>query len=389
MLKQQKSVYNSSLVISHSPLIKVVTVGGFDHVKAVPIGGNNPIVIQTMWKDRLLPDDIEGKALRGLVDRINRLEALGCGLLRFAVPDIESAGILGRLASVVSMPLCADIHFDYKIALRCLDFPIAKLRINPGNIGKRANVEAVLAKAAKKHVPIRIGINAGSLPMDLREKATKGLCSEAMLLAAEQELAIFKEFGFTDVLISMKASEIADTLKANRLLHERTDFPLHIGLTEAGPLVPGVVRNTAALLPLLIDGIGDTIRVSLSDTAENEVIAAREILAAAAECVSDSRLKGRLEQQGAKIISCPRCGRCGFDTHAFTGRWMHKLYSLKKSISVAIMGCEVNGPVEAKNADIGITGTGNAILIFSRGKVIRKVNAAEADEAFKEELEKL
>ena len=367
-----------------------IRIGGFDHVKAAYIGGDHPVLIQTMWKDRLSFDDLRGGAGTALVRRINALAAMGCGLLRFAVPDIDSAELIGALAAMVSIPFCADIHFDYKIALRCLDFPIAKLRINPGNIGSRDRVEAVLAKAAEKKRPIRIGVNAGSLPQDIHKKVDEGMdTAEAMVLAAERELAIFHDFAFTDVLVSMKASGIADTIKANRLLRSRTDAPLHIGLTEAGPLVGGTVRNSAALIPLLGEGIGDTVRVSLSDTVENEVIAAREILSAAAECSGAGETGGRLRRQGARIVSCPRCGRCGFDTHAFAGRWMRRLYSMDRDITVAIMGCEVNGPGEARHADIGISGAGNAVLIFRRGKVIRRIDVADADAAFEEELEKL
>ena len=356
------------------------------------IGGVFPVSVQTMWKDRLSFADLEGERGREIAERINRLGAMGCALVRFAVPDLQSAEVLGALASMVSMPLCADIHFDYKIALRCLDFPVAKIRINPGNIGSRERVEAVLSRAAEKKIPIRIGVNAGSLPSDLRGKVEAGMeTAEALALAAQRELAVFAEFGYENVLVSMKASGIADTIKANCVLRERTDAPLHIGLTEAGPLVAGTVRNTAALLALLESGVGDTIRVSLSDTMENEVIAGREILAAAAEFVRDDsahaeRLRPR---QGASIISCPRCGRNGFDTHGFAGRWMQRLYSLEKRVTVAIMGCAVNGPQEAKHADIGITGTGDAVLIFRQGKIIRRTSAAEADTAFGEELDKI
>jgi (E)-4-hydroxy-3-methylbut-2-enyl-diphosphate synthase len=180
----------------------------------------------------------------------------------------------------------------------------------------------------------------------------------------------------------MKASGIADTIKANRLLAARTDAPLHIGVTEAGPLVAGVVRNAAALTALLGEGIGDTIRVSLSDSMENEVIAGREIVLAAADLAGE-------KQRGVVIVSCPRCGRNGFDTHGFTARWQNRLYSLDKDVTVAIMGCAVNGPEEARHADLGITGAGNRVLIFRHGKVIRSIGAAEADAAFGEELEKL
>jgi len=320
---------------------------------------------------------------------------MGCGLLRFAVPDIASAEVLGALAKLVSMPLVADIHFDYKIALRCMDFPIAKIRINPGNIGGREKVKAVLDRAGEKGVAIRIGVNAGSLPQDLKERV--GDRAEALVEAAQRELAVFDEFGFTNVVVSMKASSIADTVRANRILAARTNVPLHIGVTEAGPLVAGVARSGAALSLLLSQGIGDTIRVSLSDSMENEVIAAREILGAAAEIAAINGASGsaaadlaeaRLKRGGVTVISCPRCGRHGFDTHGFCARWLNRLYALDRTISVAIMGCEVNGPEEARHADIGITGAGDKVLIFRRGKIVRTVTQAEADKAFEEELTK-
>ena len=347
------------------------------------------MLVQTMWKDRLLPADLEGRRGAETIDRINALRAMGCGLIRFAAPDSEAAETLGRLASLVSMPLSADIHFDYKIALRCMDFPIAKIRINPGNIGGREKVAQVLKKAAAQGVPIRIGVNAGSLPRDLREEVERGMDrAEALAEAARRELAVFGEFGFSGVVVSMKASGIADTIKANRILAAQTGAPLHIGVTEAGPLVAGTVRNTAALLSLLTEGIGDTLRVSLSDTMENEVIAGREILGAAAELAAESAA-GRLRRDGVWIVSCPRCGRHGFDTHGFAERWMSRLYRLDKNVTVAIMGCEVNGPGEAKHADLGITGAGDKALIFRHGTVIRTVSACDADSAFAEELEKL
>ena len=344
-----------------------------------------------MWKDRLSFSDLENSA-EAIISRIDKLWEMGCRLLRFAVPDLESAEILGKLAGMVSMPLVADIHFDYRIALRCLDFPVSKIRINPGNIGPheapetRDKVKAVLSKAASLSRPIRIGVNSGSLPQDLRQAVDSGSLenAEAMVLAAEREIAIFDEAGFRDVLVSIKASSIADTIKANRLLAEKSDVPLHIGVTEAGPLIAGVVRNTAALISLLGEGIGDTIRVSLSDTMEKEIIAGREILLA----VNDSS-SAKGASCGVRIISCPRCGRSGFDTHGFTERWQNRLYAMEKDITVAIMGCEVNGPGEAKHADLGITGAGDKVLIFRKGKVIRTINAAEADTAFEEELNRI
>jgi len=352
-------------------------------VRPVQIGGRFPVVVQTMWKDRLSLSDINDS----LIKRIDNLSAMGCGLIRFAVPDIQAAEALGRLAEMVSMPLAADIHFDYKIALRCMDFPIAKIRINPGNIGSKEKTAAVLEKAVAGNIPIRIGVNAGSLPSDLRKRVEEGMdTAQALAQAAERELAIFEEFDFYACVVSMKASGIADTIKANRILSQTSAFPLHLGVTEAGPLTAGVTKNTAALVTLLAQGIGDTIRVSLSDTVENEVIAGREIIRAAAELAEGNE---RLKSKGVNIISCPRCGRYGFDTHGFLNRWMIRLYALDKNITVAVMGCEVNGPTEAKDADLGITGAGDKVLIFRNGKIIKTTDAASADKVFEEELQRI
>jgi len=361
---------------------KAIKVGGFSHIHQVQIGGNNPIVIQTMWKDRLSTKNLQDEA-----EKIEALRVLGCDLLRFAVPDIDAAQTLGQLSEMVSMPLVADIHFDYKIALRCMDYPIAKIRINPGNIGSSEKTKIVLEKAADKNIPIRIGVNAGSLPQDLRSQVEAGLSTaDALTQAALREISIFKDFGFKNYLVSMKASTIADTISANKKLSEETDAPLHVGVTEAGPLIAGVSRNTAALLTLLTEGIGDTIRVSLSDSMESEIIAAREIISAAAQMAPDN---SRLKRAGVNIVSCPRCGRAGFDTHGFTNRWTRKLYAIDRDLSVAIMGCEVNGPIEAKHADLGITGAGDKVLIFKHGEVIRTITTDQADAAFEEELGKL
>ncbi|MDR2481723.1 MAG: (E)-4-hydroxy-3-methylbut-2-enyl-diphosphate synthase [Spirochaetaceae bacterium] len=356
------------------PFNNQITIGGFGNVKTVRIGKGLPVAIQTMWKDKISQDTIDSVAARA-----TRLESLGCDILRFAVPDIESAEILGNLAERVTMPVVADIHFDYRIALRCLDFPIAKIRINPGNIGSREKTAAVLEKCAAKNVPVRIGVNSGSLPHDLRVLISdrKISAAEALCHAAERELALFKEANFKNAVVSMKASSVQETIIANKMFSERHDAPLHIGVTEAGPLIAGIVRNTAALYELLRDGIGDTVRISLSDTMENEVIAAKEILLAA----------GRYS--GVRIISCPRCGRCGFDTHKFTQKWQEECYTLKKNVTIAIMGCEVNGLGEARAADLGITGAGNKIVLFKHGAIIKTVTESEADNAFREELEKL
>ncbi len=331
------------------------------------IGGGFPVSIQTMWKEPLDPAD-----LPSALHRIQGLASLGCDLLRFAVPDIGAAETLGALAAMAKMPLVADIHFDWRIALRCLDFPIAKIRLNPGNIGARWKVEEVVKKAQGKGVPIRIGVNGGSLPEDLRDLPDR---AAAIVEAAERECAVFDELGFQDVLVSMKASDVAQTIAVNRAFASRHEVPLHIGVTEAGPLIAGVVKNTAALVPLLADGIGDTIRVSLSSDMESEVTAAREILAAAG--------RGRA---GITIVSCPRCARASFDTHAFSARWAPRLYCLGKTATIAIMGCVVNGPGEARHADLGITGAGDKVIIFKNGAIARTIRPEEADIVFEEEL---
>jgi (E)-4-hydroxy-3-methylbut-2-enyl-diphosphate synthase len=377
-----------------------IQVGGFHGVNKALIGGGAPVLIQTMWKEPLSPASLEREQGRETLRRIEALSALGCGLLRFAVPDMESAETLGRLASICAMPLVADIHFDYRIALRVLDFPVAKIRINPGNIGGKDRALRVLAKAGDSGVPVRIGVNGGSLPHDLREELAAGRLrrEDALLRAAERELAVFDEAGFENVVVSMKVSSVSGTIAAAREFAARHEEPLHIGVTEAGPLIAGVTRNTAALYTLLLDGIGDTIRVSLSDTMEKEVITAREILNAVRESRIESGLSvERLSAgEGVRIISCPRCGRCAFDTHAFTERWQTRLYGLRQDITVAVMGCPVNGPEEARAADIGITGAGGKVLIFKHGAICRRLDiptgpAAEqiTDQAFQQELEQL
>ncbi len=347
--------------------IRAVKVG------KVIIGGDWPVSVQTMWKE---PLPIPGSpGFESALKRISGLSELGCDVLRFAVPDEEAAEALGALAERSVLPLVADIHFDWRIALRCLDFPIAKIRINPGNIGAPWKVAEVTAKAKANGLPIRIGVNSGSLPPDLRDSTDR---AGAIVEAAEREVAAFDELGFSEIIVSMKASDVDTTIEVNRRFASRHGIPLHLGVTEAGPLIAGVARNTAALVPLLREGIGSTIRVSLSDTMESEVLAGREILACAG-----------LARKGISIVSCPRCGRASFDTHAFTARWAQRLYSLEATATVAIMGCVVNGPGEARHADLGITGAGDKVIIMRKGEIARTISPEEADTVFEEELKKL
>ena len=357
-----------------------VFIGGEGITKRIEIGGSAPVSIQTMWKEGITGLSNNQDALSSLVHRIDVLQSLGCDILRFAVPDTDSAKSLCAIAAKTTMPLVADIHFDYRLALECLKGNVAAIRINPGNIGSRERVEAVVKGCKDKGVAIRIGVNTGSLPKDLAEKVEKGEMSRAVALAetAAREAAVFDELNFDQVVVSMKASSVKETIEANEEFASKYDIPLHIGVTEAGPLIVGVVKSTLAFSELLKNNIGNTIRVSLSSTPENEVITGKQILK---EC---GKRPG-----GVELVSCPRCGRVGFDVHGFVDRWQNELLSMNKDITVAVMGCIVNGPGEGKHADIGIAGAGDKAIIFKHGKIIRTIDSKDADKVFREEIESL
>ena len=359
---------------------KTVFIGGSGKTKRIGIGGHEPITIQTMWKEEIVNIYEDDVALNDLLNRIDNLQKLGCSILRFAVPDVKSALSLVKIAEHTSMPLVADIHFDYKLALECLKGNVAAIRINPGNIGSRDKVEAVVNACKEKGAAIRIGVNSGSLPKDLAELVEQGKLSRAKALSetAIREVSVFNELNFDQVVVSMKASSVQETIDANEAFASMYDIPLHVGVTEAGPLITGVVKSTLAFSKLINEGIGSTIRVSLSSSPENEVITGREILH---ECGKRSG--------GVTIVSCPRCGRVGFDVHGFVDRWQNELLSLNKNITVAVMGCVVNGPGEGKHADIGIAGAGNKAIIFKKGKIVRTIDTKDADKIFREELNSL
>ena len=356
---------------------RLVSLGGNGNVKRISIGGDAPVTIQTMWKESIVNINNDDKALHTLLQKINELKALGCDILRFAVPDTASAASLVKIQENTDMPLVADIHFDYRLGLECLKGNVAAIRINPGNIGSRDRVEKVVAACKEKGSAIRIGVNTGSLPKDLSEKVEQGHISRAEALAetAAREALVFEELKFDQYVVSMKASSVQETIDANEAFAKKYNAPLHIGVTEAGPLITGVVKSTMAFKHLLDEDIGSTIRVSLSSTPENEVITGREILH---EC---GKRKG-----GVTLISCPRCGREGFDVHSFVDRWQNRLLGLDKDITVAVMGCIVNGPGEGKHADIGIAGAGDKAIIFKKGQIIRTIDAKDADTVFEEEL---
>ncbi len=365
---------------------RCVYLGGNGITRRLGIGGDSPVSIQTMWKSPIVGADVQS-----LAREVDQLGRLGCDIVRFAVPDAESATVLSALSSLTVMPLVADIHFDHTLALACIAGGVAKIRINPGNIGSKERVREVAEAAGDRGVPIRIGVNSGSLPRDLQERAAGLIASgespekarvASLVEAATREAAALDELGFSDCIVSMKASSVRETVLCNEAFARRFDIPLHIGVTEAGPLIGGVVKSAIALSRLLTEGIGSTVRVSLSDTPESEVIAAREIL-------SESGARSG----GVRIVSCPRCGRNGFDVHGFVARWQRELMSLDKDITVAVMGCVVNGPGEGKHADIGITGAGDSVIIFRHGEIVRRENVAAGvravDDAFREELDKL
>jgi len=333
-----------------------VTAGG------LVIGGGNRISVQTMWK-RSLHNFTEED-----LSEIKFLESIGCDILRFSAPDMRSSEALGEIRKNLKIPVVADIHFDHKIALDCISRDIDKIRINPGNIGAEWKVHEVLSAAADKNIPIRIGINTGSLPKEYSELKDK---AEAMLRAAEDEIEILEKAGFKHAVFSLKASNIEATIEANRAFSQRYSYPLHLGVTEAGPQTAGIVKTSIAFYRLFEEGIGDTIRVSLTDSPAKEVISGREILKACGK-----------SDYGVTIVSCPRCGRSTFDTHKFITEVSDELYLIQKPVKVAVMGCIVNGPGEAKDADIGITGVGNKTVIFKQGKIIHKVDENKGREIF-------
>ncbi len=356
---------------------KKVFIGGNGNTERLSIGGDSPVTIQTMWKESIVGVKNNPEKISEIVKKINSLKLLGCDIIRFAVPDMESAESFIEICKASTMPLVADIHFDYRLALKCLEGPVSAIRINPGNIGARDRVEAVVNGCRDKGVAIRIGVNSGSLPHDLADKVAAGQISRALALSetAARESSVFDELNFDQFVVSMKASSVQETIDANEDFASRFEIPLHVGVTEAGPLITGVVKSTLAFSHLLNEGIGNTIRVSLSSSPENEVITGLEILR---EC-------GK-RQGGVKLVSCPRCGRLGFDVHAFMDRWQNKLLSMKKDITVAVMGCVVNGPGEGKHADLGIAGAGGKAVLFKKGVIVATVDEKDADAAFEKEL---
>ena len=323
-------------------------------VGSVPIGGGAPVAIQSMLNTKTT--DVEGS-----LAQIGRLRAAGCQIARLAVPDQPSAAAFREICAESPLPLVADIHFDYKLAIAAAEGGAAKIRINPGNIGGDDRVQAVVEVCKEKHIPIRIGVNGGSLDKKLLEKYGHPT-AEALVESAFSHLELLEKQGFYDTCVSMKSSTVPTMVAAARLFRSRCDYPLHIGVTETGPVRMGMIKSAMGIGALLLDGIGDTIRVSLTDDPVEEVYAAKDILKAAG-----------LRKEGVNIISCPTCGRTKIDLIGLVNQVDGALKDCQKPITVAVMGCIVNGPGEAREADIGIAGGDGCGMLFEKGQQIAKL----------------
>jgi len=331
------------------------------------IGGGLPVPIQSMTNTKT--EDVEAT-----VRQIRALTEAGCEIVRCAVPTEEAAEALGEIRRQITIPLVADIHFDYRLALKAIENGVDKVRINPGNIGSAERVRMVADAAAERGIPIRIGVNSGSLEKSLLEKYG-GVTAEALVESALSQAAVLEDMQFTDIVISIKASDVPLCVKAYELLSERTEYPLHIGITEAGTPYYGTVKSAVGLGILLHEGIGDTLRVSLTGDPVEEIRAARAILKASG-----------LRKGGIEVVSCPTCGRTQIDLIRLAERVTEMVRDMPLDLKVAVMGCVVNGPGEAREADIGIAGGIGEGLLIRHGEIIRKVPEDQLLEALREEL---
>ena len=339
-------------------MTKQIMVGG------VPIGGGAPVTIQSMTNTRT--DDVEAT-----LHQIRTLAAVGCEIIRVAVPDMAAAKAVGKIKEGSPIPVVVDIHFDYKLALEAIAAGADKVRINPGNIGGADHVKAVAQACAQRGVPIRIGVNGGSLEKPLLAKYG-GVCPEAMVESAFGHIRLLNQFDFDDICVSLKSSSVPMTMKAYQLMSQASDYPLHIGVTEAGTVRMGTLKSAVGIGGLLALGIGDTMRVSLSADPVEEVYAAKEILKAAG-----------VRKEGAELVSCPTCGRTRIDLIALANEVEERLKTVDKPITVAVMGCVVNGPGEASAADCGIAGGVGEGLLFKKGQIVKKVPQEQlVDELF-------
>ena len=335
------------------------------------VGGDAPVSVQSMTNTRT--DNIEAT-----VAQMERLIAAGCDIVRVAVPDMNAAKAIEAIKKAVDIPLIADIHFDYRLALTAIERGVDGLRLNPGNIGDAEHVTAVVKAAKQRQIPIRIGVNAGSLSKEMLARHGGRPTPEAMVESALAHIKILEQHDFHDIKVSLKAHDVPLTINAYQLLSEAVDYPLHLGITEAGTVRSGVIKSAVGIGALLVQGIGDTVRVSLTGDPVEEIRVANEILKSLG-----------LRQFGPTLVSCPTCGRCQINLVDIAETVEDKLKSLTKPITVAVMGCVVNGPGEARDADVGIAGGKGEGLLFSKGEIIRKVPEDELISALFAEIDKL
>ncbi len=341
---------------------KEITIGD------VKIGNGNPVSVQSMC-------NTDTRDIEATCRQIKELEAKGCEIVRLAVLNNEAADAIKEIVKKSTVPLVADIHFDYKLAIKCINNGIDALRLNPGNIGKRENVEAVVKLAKQQQIPIRIGVNAGSLEKDLQNENIP--LSEKMVKSALGHIKILEDLDFDLIKVSLKSSDVMTTIEAYRSIAEKIPYPLHLGVTEAGTLRGGLIKSAAGLGTLLAEGIGDTIRVSLTENPTEEVTAGYDIL----KCLG-------LRERGANFVSCPTCGRTQIDLISLAKRVEERFKDLPYPITIATMGCAVNGPGEAKHADFGIAGGVNEGLIFKKGEIVAKVPESELLQKLEEIIRK-
>ena len=340
------------------------------NIGGVVIGGGAPVAIQSMCNTAT--EDVAAT-----VAQILRLEQAGCQIIRVAVPTMEAAAAIGAIKKAIHIPLVADIHFDYRLALRCAAEGVDKIRINPGNIGSHERVRAVAETCREHHIPIRIGVNGGSLEKPLLAKYG-GVTAQALVDSAMGHVRLLNDCGFDDICLSVKCSHVPTNMAAYTLLSRQTDYPLHLGVTEAGTPEMGVLKSAIGIGGLLCQGVGDTIRVSLTADPVEEVIAAKKILQAAG-----------IRKSGPDLISCPTCGRTKYDMIPIAREVERRLQGCTKPITVAVMGCAVNGPGEARSADVGIAGGDGEGLLFRKGEILYKVPQDKLVDALMAEIERL
>ena len=344
---------------------KVVSIG------SVKIGSDKPIAIQSML-------NVDSSDIEGNVESARKLKDIGCDILRVAVPNKESVKLVYEIKKKVNIPLVADIHYDYRLALACVDAGIDKIIINPGNIGNEEYIKKIVSVCIKKNIPIRVGVNSGSLERDILAKYKK-ITSQALCESALRNIRILEKFDFNNIVISIKASDVLTSVKAYEMLADMCKYPLHLGITEAGTGNLAIVKTSIGIGSLLLKGIGDTIRVSLTGSPESEIKCAKDIL----------KSLGLIKNYGIEIISCPTCGRTNVNLIEIVKNVRERLSNCKKNIKIAIMGCGVNGPGEAKNADIGIAAGKECGVLFKNGKILRKLAEKELVNALVSEVEKM